>query len=49
MIVELGNKANETVINLFKNKKSRILIYIPNIRAIRESTFLTPNVKKIFN
>ena len=44
-----GSRANKTVVNLSKNKKSRNLIYIPNIIATEEFTFLTPNVNKIFN
>ena len=44
-----NNKANETIINLSKNNKSRSLTYILNIKAISKSTFLTFNIKKIFN
>ena len=44
-----GNKANEKVLNLFKNNKSRNSMYIPNIRDIKNFTFLTPNAKKAFN
>ena len=44
-----GSRANRTVMNLSKNKKSRKLTYIPNIRITKESNFLTPNAKKIFN
>ena len=44
-----NNRANETVVNLFKNKKSRKLICMPNIEAIRKSNFLIPNAKKAFN
>ena len=48
-VVKIGNKINKTVINLFKNNKSRNLTYIPNIGATKKSIFLTPNIKKIFN
>ena len=34
-IVKVGDKANKTVINLSKNKKSRNLTRISNIRAIK--------------
>ena len=42
-------RTNGTVVNLSKNKKSRILTSMLNIRAIRKSKFLTCNTKKIFN
>ena len=42
-------RANETVVDLSKNKKSRKLTHVPNIGAIREPNFLTPNAKKAFN
>ena len=48
-IIEIGGKANKTVINLFKNKKFKNLTYMPNIKAIEEPIFLTSNVKKTFN
>ena len=47
-----NGKANETVVNLsnqLKNNKSRNLMYMPNIRAIRKLNFLIPNAKKAFN
>ena len=46
-----GNRADETVVNLFKskNKKSRKLTCMPNIVATGELNFLTPNAKKVFN
>ena len=44
-----GNRANETVVNLSKNNKSKNLICIPNIRALEKFIFLIPNLKKIFN
>ena len=43
---------NKTVINLSnksKNNKSKKLIYMLNIEAIRKSTFLNLNGKKVFN
>ena len=43
------SKINETVINLFKNNKSRKSIYVPNIRIIRKLIFLIFDAKKIFN
>ena len=49
VVGDSGSRANETVMNLSKNKKSRKLIYLPNIRAIREPNFLTPNAKKSLN
>ena len=45
-IVEFGNKANGTVVNLSKNKKFRKSTCMPNIRVIRKSNFLTPDAKK---
>ena len=44
-----GSKANKTVVNLSKNNKSRNLTCMPNIETTRESNFLTPDAKKIFN
>ena len=47
-----SNKANKKIINLFnksKRNKSRNLMYKPNIKAIRKSTFLIFNIKKTFN
>ena len=42
-------RADETVVNLSKNKKSMKLTYMPNIGAMRRPNFLTPNAKKAFN
>ena len=44
-------RADEIVVNSFKskNEKSRKSTYMPNIRAIGKSNFLTPNAKKVFN
>ena len=39
-----NNRTNKTVINFSKN-----LMYMPNIRAIKEPIFLIPNAKKINN
>ena len=47
-VVEVGGKANRTVSNLFKNKKFRNLIHMPNIEATEEPNFLTLNAKKDF-
>ena len=49
IIGDSDNRANKTVVNLSKNNKSKNLMYILNIRAINKSTFLTSNIKKIFN
>ena len=48
-VVRSDDRANKIVINLSKNNKSRNLICIPNIKAIKKLTFLNPNAKKIFN
>ena len=42
-------RANETVVNLFKNNKSRNLTYVLNIEATRKPIFQTSNIKKVFN
>ena len=44
-----GSKANKTVVNSSKNNKSKNLTYIPNIKTMGESTFITLNTKKVFN
>ena len=44
-----GSKTNQIVVNLVKNKKSRNLTHMPNIRATGKPNFLTPNAKKAFN
>ena len=44
-----GSRADETVVNLFKNKKFMISTHMPNIGATKEPNFLTPNAKKTFN
>ena len=44
-----GNKTNKTIVNLYKNNKSRNLTRMPNIKAMKKSTFLTFNAKKTFN
>ena len=46
------NRANEIVMNLsnkLNNNKSKNLMHISNIRAIKKSIFLNPNAKKVFN
>ena len=43
------SRTNKTVVNLFKNNKSKNLIYMPNIEAMMELIFLIFNAKKIFN
>ena len=42
------SKTNKIIVNLFKNKKSRKLTHVLNIRAMRKSNFLIPNIKKVF-
>ena len=44
-----GSKADETVMNSFKNKKSRKSTRVPNIGATEKPNFLTPDAKKVFN
>ena len=44
-----GGKADETVVNLLKNKKSRKSTHMPNIGAIKKPNFPTPDAKKAFN
>ena len=44
-----SDRTNETIVNLSKNKKSRTLTHVLNIRAIGKSTFLTLDAKKAFN
>ena len=48
-VVRIGDRVNETIMNLFKNKKSRNLTHIPNIKATMEFIYLIPNAKKAFN
>ena len=48
-VVGGGGRANEMVMNSFKNKKSKKLTRMPNIGATGEPNFLTPNAKKAFN
>ena len=43
------DRANETVINLFKNNISRNLMYMLYIAATKKPTFLILNAKKAFN
>ena len=44
-----GGKADETVLDSSKNKKSRKLTCMLNIGSIKELNFLIPNAKKVFN
>ena len=48
-IVGVSDRTNGMVINLFKNKKSRNLMYILNIGAIKKPNFLIFDAKKVFN
>ena len=43
------SRADETVIDLSKNKKSRKSTHMPNIEATKEPKLLTPDTKKAFN
>ena len=45
-IVGIGGRANRTVVNLSKNKKSRNSMHMLNIGATGELYFLTPNAKE---
>ena len=45
-VVEVGSRANETVVNLFKNEKSRKSTRVSNIGATGEPNFPTPNAKE---
>ena len=49
IVSDSGGRANETVMNLSKNNKSRNSTHMPNIRAIKKPIFLTFNTKKVFN
>ena len=44
-----SGRANRTVVNLSKNKKSKKSTYMPNIKATKEPNFLILNAKKAFN
>ena len=44
-----GSRADETVVNLSQNEKSRKSTRVPNIGATEKPNFLTPNAKKAFN
>ena len=44
-----SNRANRTIINLSKNEKSKKLMHVLNIGAMKEPNFLIPNAKKVFN
>ena len=44
-----NDRVNKTVVNLFKNKKSKKSTNISNIGAIEELNSLTLNAKKRFN
>ena len=48
-VIEVGDRAHETVMNLSKNNKSKNSMRMPNIGAIEKPNFLTPNAKKAFN
>ena len=44
-----GGKADETIMNSSKNKKSKKSTRVPNVGATEEPNFLTSNAKKAFN
>ena len=44
-----GSRGNKTVVNLFKNEKSRKSTHVSNIEATRKPNFLTFDAKKAFN
>ena len=44
-----GDRIDETVVDLSKNKKSRKLKHVLNIRVTRKPNFLTSNAKKALN
>ena len=44
-----SGRANRTVVNLSKNKKSKKLTHMPNIGVTNESNFLIFNAKKAIN
>ena len=49
-IIDNGSsETNKMVINSSKNNKSRNLIYMPNIGAMKKPIFLISNAKKTFN
>ena len=48
-VVKVDSRANETVVNLFQNNKSKNSTCKSNIGATKEPNFLTPNAKKTFN
>ena len=45
-VVGIVGRANETVVNLSKNEKTKKLTHMPNIGATREPNFLTFNAKE---
>ena len=47
--VKLDSRANKIIVNLSKNKKSKNLTYILNIRTTGKLNFLTSDAKKTFN
>ena len=44
-----SSRADETVVNLSKNEKSKKLTRVPNVGATREPNFLISDAKKTFN
>ena len=48
VVDDSSGRDNQTVVNLFKNYKSKNLTYVPNIEVMEEPTFLIFNAKKVF-
>ena len=44
-----GGRADEMVVDLSKNEKSKKSTCMPNVGVMEEPNFLTPNAKKAFN
>ena len=44
-----AGKANGTVVNLSKNKKSKKSTHMPNIGVTKKPNFLISDTKKVFN
>ena len=47
-VVEFSSRANQTIVNSFKNNKFKNLTYITNLKDMEEPIFLTSNAKKTF-
>ena len=49
IISNSNSRANRTVVNLFKNKKSKKSTRLPNIKATKKSNVLIFDTKEAFN